>query len=70
MDWDNLVPYWDACGDYINYRVGQVVPFVDKCLHRAYYRISKIDSPSGCSDLAGRDDGRRYDLVFDHLEPI
>ncbi len=66
----NLVAYWDEHGEYITYRVGQVIPFSEKCLRRAYYRISKIEAPNRCSDLAGWDDGRHYDLTFDHLESI
>lgn len=69
-DWKNLVPYWDDRWKYINYQVGQVVPFLEKCMHRAYYRIAKIKPASWASDLSGWDDGRHYDFVFDHIEPI
>ena len=68
--WLNTLPYWDEKGNYINYKTGDVVPLLERCLRRGYYQITSIELPGIWYDATGFDDGRKYNFRFHHSEVI
>lgn len=61
----SLIPYWNR-RKYIDYNVGDVVPYKRTKFGIAHYRITGWER-NGWGDYAGFDDGRKYDLIFDHF---
>ncbi len=63
--WKHLAPYWDKKGEYIDYNVGDIIPFYRHKKVTAHYKITNIETRY--CDNAMWDDTRNYDLEFHHI---
>lgn len=67
-EWHYSIPYYDKKGQWINYKIGDVIPVFQKHERTAFYEIEDIRQAYCGSDLSLFDDGRKYTLKLHHIE--
>jgi len=65
---EQLPPYFNEAGDYINYNVGDIVLMIINDRFKAFYKITKYWREG--NDHAMWDDGRKYNLELHHVESV